>query len=156
MITLKKLKKFNFILPVVWMLVIFFFSHQSGNSSSNLSSNFRDRIIQFLMKLGFDLEEDISHAFIRGLAHFFNFFVLYFLWYISFTLNNFEEKRSIILSILISISYAFLDEGHQYFIPDRGPSLYDVLIDSLGSLTSLILCKLFYILRSSRKKGVKA
>jgi len=35
--------------------------------------------------------------------------------------------------------YALLDEGHQMFVPNRGPSLYDVALDSTGALFSRFL-----------------
>jgi hypothetical protein len=37
------------------------------------------------------------------------------------------------------IIYAFLDEGHQIFVPGRTASLYDVALDSSGALFSRFL-----------------
>jgi VanZ family protein len=35
--------------------------------------------------------------------------------------------------------YALMDEGHQLFVSNRGPSLYDVALDSTGALFSRFL-----------------
>jgi VanZ family protein len=37
------------------------------------------------------------------------------------------------------VLYALLDEGHQLFVTSRGPSLYDVALDSTGALFSRFL-----------------
>lgn len=48
---------------------------------------------------------------------------------------------------------AVLDESHQYFIPDRGPDVIDVYIDSTGALTGVLLMSLIlWILCRSRRK----
>ena len=55
-----------------------------------------------------------------------------------------REKRGIghvelVLSFVITVIYAALDEFHQSFIPGREPKIRDVVIDSIGSI-SAILC----------------
>jgi len=43
------------------------------------------------------------------------------------------------LAFGLCVLYALLDEGHQMFVPNRGPSLYDVALDSTGALFSRFL-----------------
>jgi VanZ family protein len=40
--------------------------------------------------------------------------------------------------------YACLDETHQIFVPGRGPSLYDVALDSSGALFGRFLNSAVY------------
>jgi VanZ family protein len=42
---------------------------------------------------------------------------------------------------VLSIVYAMSDEFHQSFVPGRGPSVLDVLIDAVGVALALIVCK---------------
>ena len=47
-------------------------------------------------------------------------------------------KLILLVGILIAVCYSISDEIHQQFVPGRGSSVTDILIDSLGiSLTTL-------------------
>ena len=41
------------------------------------------------------------------------------------------------MSILLCVGYAISDEIHQLFVDGRAGSLMDVMIDSMGSVTSV-------------------
>ncbi|MCS7185119.1 MAG: VanZ family protein [bacterium] len=99
------------VLSVIWMGIIFYFS--------SLPS--------------IKITEGILDTIIKHLAHFGEYFILYFLYFKTF-LNH---KTSLILSSL----YAISDELHQAFIPSRRPSLIDILIDILGALSCYYLIK---------------
>ncbi len=43
-----------------------------------------------------------------------------------------------IITLLVAVSYAGLDEWHQSFVPLREPRLRDVLIDSFGALLAQV------------------
>ncbi|WP_158545215.1 VanZ family protein [Bremerella cremea] len=45
-------------------------------------------------------------------------------------------QGSVLLAMLVAITYAATDEWHQTFVPDRYGTVTDVLIDSLGGLTA--------------------
>ena len=132
------------------MVIIFIFSHQKGSDSSLLSGNVRNLLVDAMLRLGFNIDTYISHNLIRAAAHFINFFVLYLLWYFSFIYNGIGEKKSLAVSLIICVLYALFDEAHQYFIPGRGSSLLDVIIDSAGSLSSMGICSFF-----QRKRRIK-
>ena len=58
--------------------------------------------------------------------------------------NNLEgykksNKKRIILSLLVGILYASLDEFHQSFSPGRTPKITDVYIDTLGILLGIVI-----------------
>lgn len=55
------------------------------------------------------------------------------------------------LALAFSVSYGIFNEIYQYFIPEREFSLGDILANSLGVITFLILVYIF--LNRKRKKG---
>jgi len=55
---------------------------------------------------------------------------------------GFSDKVKTYYLIFSTIVYAILDEMHQYFVPNRYFSFYDILFDSIG----VILGFLFYII----------
>jgi len=71
--------------------------------------------------------------------HFVIFFLLGFFTLITLKGNRKIEKKFIIITILITISYAILDELHQLFVPFRSSSIQDILTDSLGIASSIII-----------------
>jgi VanZ family protein len=70
---------------------------------------------------------------IRKLAHFTNYAILFWL-----LIRGPLEGRPYV-ALGCCIIYAFLDEGHQIFVPGRTASLYDVALDSSGALFSRFL-----------------
>lgn len=47
-------------------------------------------------------------------------------------------------ALLFCLAYAASDEWHQSFVPGRGPSVRDVLIDGIGALTAARLRVILY------------
>ncbi len=71
----------------------------------------------------------------------FTYHVIVFFLFSFFTLNLIcsENKFSqMILSIILSLICAILDEVHQIFVPFRGAGAEDILIDSLGIFSAAI------------------
>ena len=130
----------NIFLIITWMLVIFNFSNQTGTSSSGLSS----KIIAEIFNKDLTTKEkeelvDKYKVIVRKGAHFGAYFILGTLTIILFIDIKGTTKLSFIISNLICTIYAATDEIHQLFIPGRCGSIIDVLIDSCGSLTAIII-----------------
>ena len=72
--------------------------------------------------------------------------------YIIFTLlciAFYKAFKDIALSIYFSIFYAIIDEIHQFFVPLRSSSLFDIFTDTFGILIAgVFLWKLQHILPS--------
>lgn len=54
---------------------------------------------------------------------------------------GFKKKASInviLLSLVLSIAYASLDEIHQSYVPNRTPSYMDLVADSFGALLGMV------------------
>ena len=83
---------------------------------------------------------------LRKTAHITEYFVLYLLFYFAINKNEntiWNSKNSIYAS-LFAIAYAISDEFHQSFVPGRGPSPIDVLVDSFGVLIGNIYLWKFF------------
>jgi VanZ family protein len=55
-------------------------------------------------------------------------------------------------ALFFSVSYGIFNEIYQYFIPEREFSIGDIVANSLGVITCLILV---YILQNKKRKNVK-
>lgn len=138
----------KYILLILWMILIFCFSAQDGNASGEMSDGFIFQVISIIEKIGnVSLDNvEITDSFvslIRKIAHFSVYFVLGIL-----LMNLLKEYRislgkQVIYSLLISLIYACSDEIHQLFVPGRSGNLFDVMIDMLGCLCSIVLIYLF-------------
>jgi len=63
------------------------------------------------------------------------------------------SRREVVLVIGLCALYAASDEFHQLFVPSRGPSIWDVLIDSTGaSIGMLVLWRLYRFWRNLSHK----
>ena len=126
-----KIKKhISWLLFILWLGVIFFFSSQSGSASSNLSNT-------ILMLLPFK----ISSFAIRKLAHFTEYFILGLLGMNAINKSGAFHNKNIILLSLFILLYALSDEIHQYFVGGRAMRVLDVFIDYTGALVSQVAFK---------------
>lgn len=124
------------LLAVIWMGVIFRFSAQNGEQSSS-NNKF---VIEIFKYLGINLEKIIgsnANFIIRKLAHMTEYFILFHLLYKGI-FNKYNFWKASCISIILVFLYACSDEFHQSFMPGRGPSFRDVLIDTSGGGTALI------------------
>lgn len=101
---------FNWFLVVVWLTVIFIFSH-IPNLRSDLPS--------------------VWDLVLRKIGHMVEFTILVFLLWRALKIHI-KFKTALILAALFSVVYATLDEYHQTFITGRHGSWQDVLIDTSG------------------------
>jgi VanZ family protein len=78
------------------------------------------------------------HFFIRKAAHFCSYGFLSALAFFSWraTLPSLPRWtfRWSLLAVLLAATAGGLDEFHQMFVPSRGPSIHDVLLDSIGAV----------------------
>jgi VanZ family protein len=119
-------------MPVLaWALIIFGFS--TSYFSAESTWKFIEPILRFLMPGASAATIALGHAFVRKAAHFTNYAILFWL------LVSGPMRARPYRAFGICVIYALLDEGHQMFVPNRGPSLYDVALDSTGALFSRFL-----------------
>lgn len=124
------------------MIVIFYFSHQPVNESSELSEGISKPLVEKLESIiKIDIDERKFDYLIRKLAHFTEYMILGILMYLASCKNNIPKYSKVLWCILFCAFYAITDEIHQAFIPGRGPKVSDVLIDSFGSITGILITK---------------
>ena len=116
------------VLVILWMIQIFMLSNQSGNESQSLSDNI---ICSFMNNCNPELYSFV----VRKAAHFMLYFILGMLTFINFKSN----KENMIYALIICVIYAFTDEIHQMFVNSRSGELRDIIIDSLGALSSILI-----------------
>ena len=137
---MKTNKIVKIIILILWMILIFILSNQTGSESQNLSDTFISKTICNFIN---NCNPDIYSFIIRKLAH----FTLYFILGIFAIINFKNDKDGLINAIIICITYAIFDEVHQMFINNRSGEVRDIIIDSISSLISILL---IYRIRKKR------
>ena len=121
----------------------------SGAESGQMSGG----IVEFFMELLHIPVSytDMFHLIVRKLAHLTEFACLSAL--ISWHLRLVNEKRvyQIFLAVLLAMAAALVDETIQLYTPDRGPSLLDVWIDTLGAALGMTAVQLGYHLKKKNQ-----
>ena len=89
---------------------------------------------------------------LQDLSHFPLFFLLTWFSYWIISKNSKEFSRLCNIKVMFfSISYAFFNEGIQAIIPDRFPSLGDLIMNLAGVLTAFFVYRLTHELRFFRE-----
>ena len=135
-------KSILFILIILWMGVIFYFSSMTADVSTRQSNGFISMTIGKIIDVFYDdisinekqeIIENIKIP-IRKLAHISEFFILTILVSLYINCYNIDIKRLLLITFIISFIYA----------------CSDVLIDSIGIISWLII---YYIYK--RKEVLK-
>ena len=148
-------------ITVLWIFFIFSNSADSGVESSSKSKAVQEFINETIEKLGG--EGNVTEHFVRKAAHFVEFAVLgvlitldmLALTWIPFPIFDTHYLLRFLVPFIISFITAATDEALQNFSEGRGPSFKDVLIDSSGALTGILLLIALLLIISLKKKGSK-
>lgn len=136
-------KVLSTILVILWMLTIFYFSHQQGTGSSGMSKKVSNIIINI-----YDINDEMTQEeketevekiepVIRKLAHYAIYIVggiLIINYACVYGVNN---KKAIVYTAIFGMIYAASDEIHQLFVNGRSGRIEDVIIDSIGIFTGI-------------------
>ncbi len=116
-----------------------------GSVSGAISQWVRN-LLAFLFQSGND-NPNAGHGLLRKLAHFTEFACLGGL--LTWLLSMYEKP--VALALLFGFLVASADETIQCFVPDRGPGVIDVLIDTSGVLLGIGMLLVGYTVRKSQK-----
>ena len=137
-----------------WMGFIIYMTLQPAPQSAATSSVVVESLVNSLDRAGIDLLANMSrselHTFIGKAAHFLAYFVLGILIFNLILRLNGDLKKSIVITLLISISYAAFDETVQTFVPGRSGQVSDVIIDGVGAAAWIA----FYLLVRKVKRFI--
>ncbi|HVC45286.1 MAG TPA: VanZ family protein [Candidatus Binataceae bacterium] len=116
---------------VAWAVVLFVLSTTIFSAAN--TSLIIVPVLRFVLPNASIATISLMHGLIRKSAHFTNYGILFWL------LIRGPMIGRPYTALALCVAYAFLDEGHQIFVPGRTPSLYDVTLDSSGALFSRFL-----------------
>jgi len=136
-------------LPLVAWLVFISFASSDSFSAGN-TSRIIGPLILWLFPNTSPETLAVVHFITRKIAHFTEYAILAFLAARAFRMSPRTAIRSrwFLISLILVVTYALIDEYHQSFVPTRTASVWDSLIDMAGGLTALIIVR--------RRKGAAA
>jgi VanZ family protein len=144
------LKPLSFVPAIIMMCLIFSFSGQDADTSSELSFQVGIKVFSVANETfdkGWSSQkiEQLSEAsqyYIRKTAHFTEYLILAIT--VAFPLYVFGIRGPwlVILAGSFCIAFAGLDEYHQSFVAGRSPQKKDVLIDSCGVIIGVIMTRI--------------
>lgn len=143
------------ILLIIWMVGIFIMSNQPASISDSQSGG----LIDILSRIGLDMNNvfgQLANFIVRKCAHFFEYMILALL-VLNVLKLYFNMDQVVIITIIFVFLYACSDEMHQLFVQGREGAIRDVIIDTCGGIT-LVLIKLFVTCKKqliSRKNLIK-
>jgi VanZ family protein len=122
-------------------------------STDSFSSAHTSRIIEPFLRWLFPsisvASLELVHHIVRKCAHFAEYFIFGLLLYHGIRASHRDSRpwhwSWAIVAWLIAACYSVLDEVHQIFVPSRGPSAWDSLLDSTAALCALVV--LFFLYR---------
>ena len=128
------------ILIIINCSVIFIFSAQEGEKSSQTSGKIVDFIYSkvcgnkgFTQSQEIEYKDNISFV-VRKCAHFSIYTCLGILAFLYMNTYEIKTGKKILYSFLFCFAYACSDELHQKFSNGRSCEFRDVMIDSIGAL----------------------
>ncbi len=138
---MKKEQKILVFLTTLWTCVIFGMSLQPAEISSDLSGGLfgwiTDHVFPVIWEAMSEKELQMWHTVLRKCAHFTEYLVLGMFWRV--TLAGAKCRQKGLTSLGACTVTAAADELLQRFVPGRFGYWKDVLIDSAGAFTGIII-----------------
>lgn len=137
--------RISLILVIVWMITVFCFSNQPGNTSGKTSSGVTTKVVETIIRNKGKTENEKAEMIakidpiIRKVAHY-SIYTLGGILIMNYIKTyKLKEERKMLISIITGTVYAITDEIHQYFVPGRSAMVTDVGIDALGVMTGVCI-----------------
>ncbi len=130
-----------------WMAVIFWFSDQPAQESSEMSGSVSYRFVEACSNLfGLGFSEDTTEAYaaaiehpVRKAAHMTEYAILGWMFLAVLCGYTPYRRKTVLFALAATAAYAATDEIHQLFIEGRAGKFSDVCIDTLGALIGFVL-----------------
>jgi VanZ family protein len=117
---------------VVWLVFISYASSDSFNAGN--TSRIIGPLVLWLFPNTSPETMATIHFITRKLAHFTEYAILGLLAARAFR----TSPRWFLISAVLVVAYALIDEYHQSFVPSRTASVFDSMIDMAGGISALI------------------
>ena len=138
------------VLTLIWMVVIFLFSAQNGDDSSDTSGFLLNLLCGIFRVEPTPDNAELLTFLIRKAAHMTEFGILALLWLGTLRSGAGKAAWHYPAAFAVSSLYAITDEIHQLFVSDRAGQITDWLIDSAGALLFLCCAWLLTRLKSAK------
>ena len=140
------------VLTFAVMCLIFFFSCEDADDSSRTSGGITEFVAEHFVKGYNEMPVSkkltalnlVSHI-VRKTAHFTIYASLGFFASCAVWKRKLISDKSFYV-LIFCMAYAASDEIHQIFVPGRAGMVRDVLIDSGGSLTGILISSLLFLI----------
>lgn len=137
-------------MTIIWMGIIFTYSNQKAIASDKVSGSFINNTIVKIYKIFNNdasekkIKEVVSfwNYPVRKAAHFTEYLILGIL--VFFMFREFGIKN-IYVMFLLCFLYAYSDEFHQLFVLGRDGNFFDVILDTIGSITGILFFHKIYL-----------
>ncbi|HBJ2621894.1 VanZ family protein [Clostridium botulinum] len=143
--TFDKRKVINWILLILWMIIIFAMSNQPAVVSDKQSG----LVITTLTNLGINMNGifgELANFIVRKTAHFLEYMILGIL-ILNVLEIHYTRQKIRLLGVLLVFLYASSDEIHQLFVQGREGAFRDVVIDTLGGTFGIFVISKLKVLR---------
>lgn len=129
--------------PMVWMVLICPLTSDLWSLSGN--SRFLIPLLRWLLPEAPEEQIRSLYLLIRKVGHFIAYFILAWLFLRALRGRSVERWRPgwALAAVLLTIGYAVFDEVAQSFLPTRTASVLDVVIDSAGAITAMVIAMVY-------------
>lgn len=140
-----------------YMAVIFIFSGHSGETSQWLSRGIVQEVKGFVDGV-LNLESPAQRSgidynyILRKTAHFAEYMILVLLLWRALVFVKVKLPSRIVITFAVSFMFSALDEYHQSFVPGRSALFKDIIIDTLGACTGILILLSLKLCRRTRKR----
>ena len=144
------LKPLSFMPAIFMMCLIFMFSSQDADESSQLSYQVGVKVLTIAndtLDRGWTTKQiqhlsSIGQHYIRKTAHFTEYFLLAVSVAFPLYVYGIRGVWLLLTAGIFCVGFAFLDEYHQSFVAGRTPQKWDVFIDSCGIFVGIIITRI--------------
>lgn len=135
---------------IVWAGVIFTMSTDAF--SSEHTARVFEPVLRWMIPSLTAHQFGMIHHLIRKCAHFSEYFVFGLLLYRALQGGGTGWRWAWGLwALFFAAGYSALDEFHQVFVPSRGASAYDSMLDTTGALVALVVLWAWFRLRNTQR-----
>lgn len=148
------LRPLSFVPAILVAIMIFQFSAQPAAESSEVSQGVTARIVHsvnYRFHMNWTPAEQEARVeqlefYVRKAAHFTEYLVFAMTLSLPLYVHGVRGIQLYVWALFLTAAYACIDEAHQLFVSGREGRLRDVVIDTCGGLTGLLIAHPIYAL----------